>query len=307
MFELQILLGNVVAPLAIVLFGYLALPPKFRSRAVPFVLAVCSCLAIWVAIAVRNGFAWWPEDAWQKVPVAAIIVTAVAMMVELFRPKQTLCSVEEASSAAHLQPLRSAPALARCVAIAIAAATAAWLIYPRGETWAELRSQQNQWCIVITLAASFGWWGIAGCRPSVASTVGLATIPLLIASAFVTSLSIMKVTEPLIAIATVLGLCSLLDLRLTDRRSLPMMFAPTMFTMSGFIAHASFQSYLQLPKTLYFLAMLSPTIVALVARMTQRKSTGFAIGASILLALLLSTAIGSWGYIAGEVGTEEKW
>ena len=312
MFELQILLGNVVAPLAIVLIGYRALPPACRSRAISFVLAACSGLAIWVALAIRNGVAWWPEDAWQKVPVAALIVTAVAMTAEFFRSRffgsrRTFHSVEETSSAARLEPRRSTSDLIDCFAIALAAATAAWLIYPRGETWAELQDQQYQWCAVITLAASFGWWGIAGCQPTVASTVGLATIPLLIASAFMTSLSIMKVTEPLIAIATVLGLCSLIDLRLTGRRSLPIMIAPTLFAMSGFIAHASFQSYLNLPRGLYFLAMLSPAIVALVARMTQRKSTQFAIGVSILLALLLAGAIGTWAYLAGEVGSADEW
>ncbi len=311
MFELQILFANVIAPLAVVLVGCLALTHKFSRPAIPWVLAACSGIAIWTAFAVRVGFAWWPEDAWQRVPAAAMIVTAVAMLVEFSRLRSSRSlrasnPSEDEAAAARSEPSRSASDLIHCVAIAIAAAIAAWLIYPRGEAWAELQAQQYQWLAVITLAASFGWWGIAGCRPVVASTVGLATIPLLVASAFLTSLSLMKVTEPLIAVATVLGLCSLIDLWLTGRRSLPILFAPTLFAMSGFITEASIQSYLNLPRTLYFLAMLSPAIVALVARMSQRKSSRFAIVSTLVLALLLASAISTWAYIAGEVGAE-KW
>lgn len=311
MFELQILFGNVVAPLAIVLTGYLALSRIFHRRAVAFVLAACSGIAIWTALVIRTGFSWWPEDAWQRVPVAAMIVSAVAMLVgfiqlKAMRSKQTL-DPNETSPATRGEPRRSASDLIYCIAIAMVTAVAAWLIYPRGEAWAELQNQQFQWWAVITLAASFGWWGIAGCQPVVASTVGLATIPLLIASAFLTSLSMMKVTEPLIAVATVLGLCSRIDLRLAGQRSLPIMFAPTLFAMSGFVAHACFQSYLNLPRTLYVLAMLSPAILALVARMAQRKSTPFAIKVTVGLALLLTFAIGSWAYIGGEVGSGEEW
>jgi hypothetical protein len=309
-FELQILLGNAVAPAAILLIGFFAcriLPLDLRSRAIPFVLSACSGLAICVALAIRNGFAWWPEDAWQKVPAAALIVTAVAIIAESVRSRKTACTGVAPAQRVSPQTNSMAMAIVQWAGIAIAAACTAWLIFPRGDAWAELQSQQNQWCIVIALAASFGWWGVAGCHPPVASTVGLATIPLLIANAFVTSLSIMKVTEPLIAVATVIGLCSLIDLRLAGRRSLPMMIAPTLFAMSGFIAHASFQSYLGLPRALYLLTMLSPAIVALVARTAQRKSTRFAIGATVVLALMLAVAIGIWGYIAGEVGSADDW
>ncbi len=191
--------------------------------------------------------------------------------------------------------------------MAAAALVAAWLIFPRGETWAELQSEQNQWCLVIALSASLAWWGIAGCRPAVSIAVGFATIPLLIASAFLTSLSIMKITEPLIAVATVIGLCSLIDLRLTGRGSLPIMFAPALFAMTSFIAHANFQSYLGLPRTLYFLAMFSPALVALAARMSQRNSTRVAIATTVCMALLIAATMAGWTYVAGEVGAEPEW
>lgn len=312
MFELQILLGNVVAPAAVLLISCLAcraLPQGIRGRAVPFVLATSSSFAIWVAVTIRNGFAWWPEDAWQKVPVAALIVTVVAVIAELLRSKPSSCAAHEPARTTNPRTTNprtnsSTAAIVQWIAISSAAGCAAWLIFPRGDTWAELQSQQNQWYIVLSLAAGLGWWGVAGCRPPVASTVGLATIPLLIASAFLTALSILKITEPLIAVATMLGLCSLIDFRLRGRRSLPIMIAPALFAMSGFIAHANFQSYLNLPRTLYFLALFSPAILGLVARMSQRKSTRFAIGVTIVNALLLSLAIGTWAYIAGEAGSE---
>jgi hypothetical protein len=265
-------------------------------------IAAGSGLAIYLSLAIRNGFSWWPEDAWRKVPVAALIVSCVAIIADLLRAKHLPNSATASAEALSRRNSPSVPAYFRLISIAIAVASAAWLIFPRGDAWSELQSQQGMWCVVITLAASLAWWGIAGCRSPVATTVGLATIPLLIASALLTSLSIMKVTEPLIAVATVLGLCSLLDLRRNDR-ALPIAIAPTVFAMSGFIAHANFQSYLNLPRTLYFLAMLSPAIIALAARMAQRKTTRFAIGITVMLSLLLAGAIGSWAYIAGEVSS----
>ena len=308
MFELQILLANIVVPAATILIVCLL---TLRNNFTHLVIAASSGLAIWAAFAIRVGFAWWPEDAWQKVPVAAILISTMAIIVDSFRQK-LVRSKDNASSAEDVSKanpkLRSTSLdLVFVVAIAAAAARAAMLIYPSGDAWASIQDQRVQWCVVMTLAASLGWWGLAGCQPSVASTVGFATIPLLIASAFLNSLSMMKVTEPLIAIATVLGLCSLIDLRLSGRRSLPVMIAPTLFAMSGFIAHANFQSYLGLPRTLYFLAMLSPAIVALVARMAQQKTTRFAIGLTVVLALLLAVSIGAWAYIEGEVRHADEW
>ena len=310
MFELQVLLSNLAAPTAIVLFGWLAcrsLPRDRALRVLPFVLTACSGLAIWLALAVRNGFSWWPEDAWQRVPIAALIVAGMAAINDLLLAKPGVKSATGSADEPSSPAKPPASAMTQLISIVIAVALAAWLIFPRGDTWAELQSQQNQWCTVITLAASFAWWGVAGCQPKVATTVGLAIIQLLIASAFLTSLSLMKVTEPLIAVASVLGLCSLIDLRLVGRRSLPIMIAPSLFAMSGFIAHASFQSYLNLPRTLYFLAMLSPAIIALAARMSQRISTRFAIGMTVGVALVLAATIAGLTYVAGDVGAEAEW
>lgn len=319
MFELQILFGNVFVPALLVIVSSIAsqfLPAPSRTRFTPLILTVTSGVAICSAMAIRNGFAWWPEDAWQRVPSAALFVTAAAVGIATLvnRSGSAIDSSvgegegeDRAESTASLSSNASPLAIVQWFAIAVVAFIAAWLVFPSGESWAELQSQRFLWCSVIALAASLAWWGIVGCQPGVAITVGLATIPLLIASAFLTSLSIMKVTEPLIAVATVLGICSLLDLRKKVRRSLPMLFAPTLFAMSGLIAHANFQSYLGLPRTLYFLAMLSPAIIALAARMAQRKSTRFAVVLTICLALLLSAGIIAWTYVTGDVGAEPEW
>ena len=318
-FELQILVGNVVAPAAMLLLTWLAcaaLPDPHRSRLTPLALAASSSVAIWIALAARNGFAGWPEDAWQKIPIAALIVSAAAIIAALLRsPTLTADPISEAKHSVQAHPLASPKAhrtsssssIVQWIAIAAAALSAAWLIFPRGDAWAELQNDQAQWCLVIALSTSLAWWGIAGCRPAVSSAVGLATIPLLIASAFLTSLSIMKITEPLIAVATVIGLCSLIDLRLTGHKSLPIMLAPALFAMASFIAHANFQSYLGLPRTLYFLAMLSPALVALAARISQRKSTRVAIAATFCMALLLAATMAAWTYVAGDVGAEPEW
>lgn len=309
MFELQILFGNVIAPAAFMIVGWIVvrfLPLEARARFSPTVMALISGAAIWAAIAIRNGFAWWPEDAWQQVPIAALIVAFVAVTGELLRGRIESRTSMQSDSSVETQR-SSTTAVIQWTAVALAAAFGAWLTFPSGETWAELQSQRNQWCLVIALASSLAWWGIAGCKEPVAVTIGFATIPLLIASAFLTSLSIMKVTEPLIAVATVLGIASLFDWRSKVRKSLPVVFAPALFAMSGFIAHASFQSYLGLPRTLYFLAMLSPAIVALAARTSQRKSTRVAIALTICVALTLAAIISVWTYIAGEVGAEPEW
>ena len=316
-FELQILFGNLLLPVAVVIASRLVaqlLPARLRPTLSATVVAIGGGVAIWAAIAIRNGFAWWPEDAWQQVPIAALTITAVVVVADQLRSRNESSDELRTSDLADKNvesieslPASSTPAFVQCIAIALAAAASAWLIYPSAETWAELQSQRTLWCLVIALATSLAWWGIAGCKAPLATTVGFATLPLLVVAAFLTSLSIMKVTEPLIAVAAVLGVCSILDLRFLKRKSLPLVFAPALFAMSGFIAHANFQSYLHLPRTLYFLAMLSPAVVALVARMTQRKSTRFAIACTIGLALLLASGIAAWTYVAGDVGAESEW
>ncbi len=165
MFELQILFGNVVAPAAVLLFSWLAcaaLPAPHRSRLTPLVLAASSSVAIWIALAARNGFAWWPEDAWQKIPIAALLVSATAIIAALLRsPPLTADPTFKAEQSNQAGPLASPKALrttttsiVQWIAMAAAALVAAWLIFPRGETWAELQSEQNQWCLVIALAVA---------------------------------------------------------------------------------------------------------------------------------------------------------
>ncbi len=319
MFELQILFGNLVAPLVIAVATWFTcrfLPASQRGWLYPELMTVGGSVAIWAAIAIRNGFSWWPEDAWQQVPTAALLVTLVSLVVVWINhrsesthvaDRSELPSNNEHSTSQHSARRSSISVLIHGGAVTLAAFAAAWLAFPSGEAWAELQSQRAQWCLVIALATGLTWWGTAGCKPATTTAVGFSMIPLLIASAFLTSLSIMKVTEPLIAVATVLGICSVADAWQSGRKALPVLIAPAMFAMSGFIANANFQSYLGLPRTLYFLAMLSPAIVALAARMAQRKSNRVSIAVTLGAAVLLALGIAAWTYVAGDVGAEPEW
>ncbi len=297
MFELQILFANILVPAIIFVSAYavtLQLPNSMRAQFQPPVVAMSGALALWLAFALRNGWSLWPEDVWQRIPVASLLVAVVTAVTEIFlHPRGIQAEAGEAISAPEQRERKSFAGLEIMIWLlrAVAIAQAALIIFPTGESWVELQSMRRWWIGVITVGVSFGWYSISRCRTNVAPIVGFALIPWTVAAAFLISQSFMKVTEPMLAIATLLALASLFDWKRRTACFLNTISGVTLFTAAAAIAQGQFYSYLDLPRNLYAIAILTPLLIALAARLGQLRSTRVGQAMAIVISLALTAVL----------------
>jgi hypothetical protein len=310
-FELQILAANIVLPAVVLLTVYLVssiLPAALSLRLQSPMLAVAGALGLWVAFGIRNGWTLWPEDHWQRIPAATLLIGVVAAMTEiLLRSAASLTARKSAYSqketaAEQYEPYSKANVVSDHTAIGwlqsvgwilriSATVGAALIIFPTGEAWLELKSSRWWWVSLIAISVSFSWFSLSRCDRRVAPFVGIAFVPWLIAAAVLTAQSFLKVTEPLMAIATVIATVSMLDLTGKTRAVLIVAAGIMHVGASAIVAHGYFYSYLDIPRNLYAFTISAPLLIALSARLTQRYSLQLAQSLPIVLSLLLATLI----------------
>ncbi len=305
MFELTVLGINVILPSILTLLG-VALGyrlsgavesrheterPLESNRTVELVRGVCvaaaSALAIWSAVALRNEWAIWHEDAWMRLPTGVALVALAA-------------AVTTGMNFVWLAWLIRG----------VAVLTAALAIFPSGEAWGDLLPTKNLWLASITLSTLVAWFLMERRGSRDAAVLGLSWILLLIVAAYLTSQSFLKVTEPLMAVASVLGCLSLLSLRRGSSSWVATAVGPCLFAFSAAVASAQFNSFLGLPDALSWLAMASPGIAA---ALTQWTSVGHSqigsrkknLWATLLVCLLMAVAIVAWTQWALPSGGEE--
>ena len=153
MFELTVLGINVILPSILTLLG-VALGyrlsgavesrheterPLESNRTVELVRGVCvaaaSALAIWSAVALRNEWAIWHEDAWMRLPTGVALVALAA-------------AVTTGMNFVWLAWLIRG----------VAVLTAALAIFPSGEAWGDLLPTKNLWLASITLSTLVAWF-----------------------------------------------------------------------------------------------------------------------------------------------------
>ncbi len=247
MFELTVLLANLIVPATIMVAAIgLAWRMKQPSIACCMVLGTSAAIAIAVAYGLRNGFAIWPEDAWQRIPLATLMVGIIG------------------STRAHIAPARSIPYLLNLVALVGIALAATYVVLPSGEGWEELAKSALKW-YALFLVAMVTAQCLIDCLPSRAvGWFGLALIPWTMISAYLCSESFVKVTEPIIAVATTIGLGSLANLRKTDSHAVRSILAPALFTVFAGLAHAKFYDFADTPEWYYQLLVVTPSLMAAV-------------------------------------------
>lgn len=310
MFPLKIVLANVLVPMVVASVSILTAKLSGRSgverieddsqvvsrKGQPLrdalIGAVAAVLAIWLAFGLRNGFAFYPEeDAWMRIPFATLLV---AISVLLTAPLHGLW--------------RWAIRLGF-------AAFASWTVFPTGEAWEFLLTSRFYWIAALTISSLIGWLGIETRSPRASGILALAWIPCFAASAFLTAQSFMKVTEPLLAVSSVVGCFGLAAI--VSRRSelIHNAAGPCLMASVAAIANAQFNSYLGLSDLLSGLAMFAPAIVALasfpfVSRRESPTAAAFSgvmgIMVTLSASLIVSAAIVVWTQIASG-GGEEQW
>ncbi len=312
MFESQIILSNVVLPTTIVLLAILLLRLRSRSSLQksadgvassalsgqqrfqesgpwesPAISLACA-LSVWGAMGIRNEFVLWPDDAWMRIPLATGIV-----------------------SLAGMKPLWLTHPIAVWSARGAALMAATMMVFPRGESWEFLQLSLKYWFAVIVSSSLAGWWLIDRRTSREGGVLGIGWIACVAAGAFLTSQSFLKVTEPLLAVASIFGWTGIAAFWWPQSRLVSTIAGPSLFALSAAIASAQFNSFLGLPDALSWLAVASPAIAAFVGSWFSVPSqtsdapriARYAI-VTIALCLLLAVAVIVWTVLAGEVGSE---
>ncbi|MFN3193254.1 MAG: hypothetical protein ACE361_22270 [Aureliella sp.] len=283
MFELQILLANVLAPIAIFVFAivldfFVARPANakgtgdtghnrtpiqpigspIQTRISALIASAATALAIWTAFGMRNEFVWWSEDYWQQIPIATATV-AFGSFIAQSLPR----------------------ALHRWLGLPIcfvALNLAANLVTPQGESWADVVEPRILWLSLLVVGPLLSSVGLTLLPPRIQACVLFGWIAAAVASAFLAAQSFMKVTEPMLACATCFGMtgvyCSI-----RNRGEFAFCVAlPATFALATLAANGQFNSYLGLSNGITYLAMMQTaltvfSVVVLVNWLLPGRST----------------------------------
>jgi hypothetical protein len=269
-------------------------------------LVVAAVVAIWLALALRveEALAWWPEDAWTRLPLA---IGAVGL----------------GAIAANWLPARWK------LGAWLLRATALWLatrmIIPTGEAWEFLQPSLPVWTLVLVLGPLLAWCLIERLPSRSAGVLGLSWILCVAAAAFL-SKDFLRVTEPMLAIASVLGCVSIGTLLSGRSEWIATVAGPCLFGSGAAVASFQFNSFLGLPDALSWLAIVAPAVAALVTlrlpsqaqldapsqvagqsqpnALTSPRSLLLTVGACLILAIVVVV----WTIVAGGAGgAEEAW
>ncbi len=262
---------------------------SIRHVAVDGALILAAVVAVWLAFGLRVGFAWWPEDAWARIPWAVAVVGAGSMLTISL-------------------PVRWLAWALRGLAL--------WLgtemILPRGEAWEFLEPQLPVWRGVLIAGPLLSWWVIEGRSPRGAGWLGLAWLPLFAASAFL-SKDFLRVTEPMLALAAVLGSASLGALIIGKRNWAASIAGLSLFGCGAAVASAQFNSFLGLPDALSWAAILSPAAAALLSswfagqESAARPLSWRYVLLTCAIGCGLAVAVVVWMSLVGGVASQDEW
>jgi hypothetical protein len=252
--------------------------------------AIVAAVAIWAAFAVRNDFSWWHEDAWMRIPLATGLVAMASGVTTWISNRWVQWLIR-----------------------AIAVGCASLLIFPQGEAWEFLQADRTAWLTILCVSCLAAWIGATHRSEMMSGLLALGWIPILAASAFLTSQSFLKVTEPLLAISSVLGWFGIAALWPKFPRLMPAVAGPCLFAASACIASSQFNSFLGLPNLLIWYTLATPAIAAILtwlprglhkpehAKFVSRMIT------VLVICCALAISIAVWTAWLTSGGGEEDW
>ncbi len=306
MFEIKVLFANILAPALIMLGAYWISSRRYPApggRLGLSTFALASFLAIWCAMALRNGWSLWPEDAWQRIPAGSLLVALVSIVTDYggqSAPISRGAAERGVSETAVTDPDELQSPLPRSIKVVswlfrlAGLVGASFIIFPSGESWAELQAVRWWWIGLMSMGVVAAWLVVSSCHWSVRPSVGFAFVVWTVAVAFLVSQSFMKVTEPILAMATVLGLASLFDVLRFSYRAVVSVAGVTLFAAAAAVAHGNFYSFLDISRNVYGLAILTPLFIASAAYLGQRRSQRVGQVMAVLVAITFTALLISW-------------
>jgi hypothetical protein len=295
--EVTILAANVLLPLVVMSVAWVIIRSVSARSVVRTdrllqagIAVVAASLAIVGAFLVRVEVARsaWPDDAWARIPHALALV-GLGSLVALVITNQVLAW------------------LVRATAVFFAAR----MVIPVGEGWEDIADSAPIWLAFMVGGTLLAWSLIARLPRQWPGVVGLTWISCVVAAAFL-SKDFLRVTEPLLAVATVIGMASLMGLFRGDRQIVAAVSGPALFATSAAVANAQFNSFLGLPDALSWLAIMAPGLAALTTLVVPSSAPEaplqrWKVALFILTCVALAAAVILWTTVAGEAGGADDW
>jgi hypothetical protein len=312
-FELKIFLINVVLPTVVMALVLVSLqvisqrvsarrteqheadakPPSesMLDRSVAVLTTIAGVAALWLAFGLRVEFAWWAEDAWARIPAATAIVALGGV----------------------ITAYTSSPWI-RWVIRGVFIYQATISMIPRGEGWEFLQPSVAYWQTVMITSVLVGWFTISYLRASYAAALGFGWIACVAGAAFLAQ-DFLRVAEPLLAVASILGCTALATTVGNAANRIAFVAGPMLFALAAALASAQFNSYLDLPDILFWFAISSPAVVGVVSQVSAFKSkqaeqsSKWVVCVILAASIAIGAAIVAWTLAAGSgpVGGDDEW
>lgn len=216
------------------------------------------------ALVARQGFVWWPEDAWQQ---SYWLLLAWAIVL----PATTGDVAATEDDAGEIAP-KSERGWRWLLSGTLACLTA-MIVMPSGETWSDTLPLHRGWMVAVTLSCLWNGFAIESMARHGASRwcllVALAGLggPVAMAAATYGSLA-----EWGIAMTSATALAAVAGLIRWPSQAWVVAF-PVVAGASIITASARFYTYEDYPSWIYAIALFTPTVVASVDGLVQTKPT----------------------------------
>ena len=271
-FDQTIALWCLGVPALLVLLGSLAtrwMPERFAA----IVIGVIWFAAVAIAQTARQGFEWWPEDAW-RLSLWSLLVWA------------TFMPATEPVSGAESEPRGSDAAWRWVFAAAFASLTAA-LAMPTGEAWTDTLVLHRTWIPLTTLSVLANAYALRGMSSNGAerwcllvATAGLGT-PFALAAATYGSLA----ECALVMTVSTLGL-AIVGLTGWSPTAWVAVY-PSVAGAAVVTASSRFYTYDDYPAWVYGIALFMPLVLSLVDACLRSRPTWQRMVVSAVLAIVL--------------------
>lgn len=286
----EIGLWCVVLPVTAILVGFvIALIARRITPEVshPFstgaFINIAWCAAVIIAIGGRQGWAWWPEDIWQRA-IWPITITSVLL--------------------AMLHHASGGFAQFRWPVACIGAAITAYCIQPKGDAWEDVLPIVGDWMLLVTTSSFLNVWSLYQIAHKNAERwVGLVAVasisaPLIYAAGVYAGLA------EIIAAAVVATLVVSVIAMFADFSLASVVIYPVSLFVAAFTASARFYSYDQPNPYILAIVLFLPTIVYVVDILLASRSQPVRILAAAIVAIV---SIGILAWFLNPEADPEEW
>lgn len=291
-FDQLVLLWSVAAPVLIAAMScgltHWICSRRPESRIAAFVLLVGWWIGVAVALAGRQGWQWWPEDAWRQAiwpALAWAVAAAIFGRGQMNGPDQ---EVADRSASDRSDSDRGASDQSwYWVATAVLACATALIAMPSDEQWSDTFHLHRVWMFAVTTSCLTNAFAIhcmarRGARRWVLLIALTApVIAMILSGAAYASLAewALAVTAATITIAF-WGTCS-------SSRHAWLVAMPVVSVAAGITAAARFYTYEDLPHWIYAVALYGPAIIAVIDAPIRTCSAWLRVAVSGLAAITL--------------------